>query len=274
MHEAKHCITILDGIDYHAHGKKVIYLIDRLILFLHFPVDTVEMLGPAFDLRFYAEFRSFSLYFVNDGIYVFNALAALFCDFFNQIIVFPGMQISETAVLQLPFDPRDTKPVCQRSIYLQGFSGLLLLLVLRHIFQCMDIVFAICKLYQYDADILGHGQEHLPEVFRLLFLFGGIRYLVKLGHAIYEHGNRITKLLPDLVKGTVGILHRIMQKTGNNRGTVHLQISKYMRDLNRMYDIRLAGFPQLAFMRFFGHGISLVEQFEITAGIIFLYFLF
>ena len=226
------------------------------------------MFRPAFDLSLDPKFRRLFLYFFYNGIYVFDALTALPGDFLHQVIILFGMQVTEAAVLQFPLDPRDTQPVRQRSIYFNGLPGLLLLFFLGHVFQRVYVVLAVRKLYQYDADVLCHGEEHLSQVLRLLLLFCGIRDFIKLGNAVHKRGNRITELFLYLFKGAIGVFYRIVQKAGNNRSTVHLQIGKDMRDLDRMRDVWFAGLPELAFMSFLRHGVSLVEQLKITDGII------
>jgi len=84
--------------------------------------------------------------------------------------------------------------------------------------------------------------------------------LGKLGYAVYENGNLFAKSLLDFIHGDIGILHRVMQQTGNDRGAVEALVAKNPGDFNRVRKVGIATGPFLGAMRFHGEDIGPVER--------------
>ncbi len=78
----------------------------------------------------------------------------------------------EGEVLELPLDLPDPEPLGQRGVDLHRLAGDPLLLVEGQRGQRTHVVEAIGQLDQDDPDVLGHRQEHLPDVLGLLLLVG------------------------------------------------------------------------------------------------------
>ena len=139
------------------------------MLLLHFLVNAVKMFCPSFNLRFNIKGLQIIL---NDAIYlfcIFFPFLLLFCDLFYQIKIFFHAKISEGKILQFHLHPVDTQTACQRGIYFKCFPGNEFLSFLRLKFQRSHIVGSICQPYKGYPDIVGHGQHHFSEVFRLSF---------------------------------------------------------------------------------------------------------
>ena len=84
---------------------------------------------------------------------------------------------------------------------------------------------AVGQLNQDDTDILGHGQEHFTQIFRLnLDLIRRIGQLSQLGDAVYQKGHIVAELRRDLFGGHDRILHRVVQKTRHDGLLVQLQV--------------------------------------------------
>ena len=82
------------------------------------------------------------------------------------------------------------------------------------------------QLDQDDPDILGHGQEHLPQVLCLHFhLVRGIGQLAELGHAVHQK-RHLTRRIPLSISSQVihGIFHRIMEQSGDDGLFIQFQI--------------------------------------------------
>jgi len=71
-----------------------------------------------------------------------------------------------------------------------------------------------------DANILGHGQEHLTKILRLLFLMGGQGHFADLGEAVHQGGDLRPK--SSLISSRVaeGVLTGIVEQPGDHRRDV------------------------------------------------------
>ena len=85
----------------------------------------------------------------------------------------------------------------------------------------------------------------------------------KLRHAVHQQGHVAAELLLDLLYGHDGILHHVVKQPRHDRLLVQLQIRQNNGHAERMDNIRLAGFPHLALMRFPGQIICLFDQGDI-----------
>ena len=69
---------------------------------------------------------------------------------------------------------------------------------------------AVGKLNDNDADVLGHGEEHLAQREGLLLVHAIDFDVGELGHAIDELGHRIAKQAGNIGKRGLGILDGIV----------------------------------------------------------------
>ena len=97
------------------------------------------------------------------------------------------------------------------------------------------------QLNQDDTDILGHGQEHFPQVLSLnLDLVRGIGQLSQLGDAVYQQSHIVAEFRRDLLGGHDRILHRVMQKSCHDGLLVKLQIRQDNGHAQGVNDVRLS----------------------------------
>ena len=120
---------------------------------------------------------------------------------------------------------------------LQALHGLVL--------QCGEVVHPIGELDDDDADVLGHGHEHLPQVFRLLLLPGGIGDLAQLCHAVDEQCHLFAKLLLDVLQRAVGVLHHVVEQAGHHRLGIHAKAHQDSRHRQGVDDV---GLPRAALL--------------------------
>ena len=130
---------------------------------------------------------------------------------------------------------------------------------------------AFRQLDQHDTDILGHGQDHLAQAFRLRLLPVGKIQLVQFGDAVHELRDLVAELTADILQGNfVAVLHGIMQQTGRDGGRVDHQFRQDAGDQAGMDEIRLSAFADLAGMRLLGKMPGFFHELVAVAGVIFL----
>ena len=128
----------------------------------------------------------------------------------------------------------------------QGFVGDVRCFSSEQVLEGAHVVQAVGQLDQDDADVLGHGHEHLAVVFGLLFLFGFEADAPQLGDPVYQMGDIGAKFLFYLFQGHPRILHHIVQQGGHDGGGIHLQVCQDSGHLERMEDIGFPGFAHLS----------------------------
>ncbi len=131
---------------------------------------------------------------------------------------------------------------------LEGLEGLLLLLLLPHVFERPHVVQTVGELDDDDADVLRHGDEHLADVLRLLLFVSRQRDFAEFGDAVDELGDLIAEDVPDVVQGDIGVFHGVVQDGGDDGLVIHAEIEQDARDRDRMHDVRLSGITALVFM--------------------------
>ena len=126
------------------------------------------------------------------------------------------------------------------------------------------------QLDQDHADVLRHGEEHLPQILRLqLHLVLGIVQLSQLGYPVHKKGYLGTEFLLHFLIGHPGVLHSVMEKPCNNGLFVKFQIRQDDSDAKGMNDIGFSRFSLLILMRFPGHLIGLLYHGNVCGWMIF-----
>ena len=131
---------------------------------------------------------------------------------------------------------------------LEGLEGLFLLLLFSHVFERPHVVQTVSKLDDDDPDVLGHGDEHLADVLRLLLLVGGQRDFTEFGDAVDELGDLIAKNVREVAQSDVGIFDGVVQDGGDDGLMVHTEVEQDARDRDRVHDVGLTGITALVFM--------------------------
>ena len=157
----------------------------------------------------------------------------------------------------------------KRRVDLHGFHRDVPLLLFPLELNGTHIVQTVGQFDHHHADVLCHGDEHLPQILHLLLLLGGIAgvfHLGQLGDAVHQNGHRLAKLLGHLGIVGLGILDGIVEQTGHDGLGVQIHIGDVDRHRHRMHDIGLAAFAKLALVMLKGIGISAEDVLPLVFG--------
>ena len=148
----------------------------------------------------------------------------------HDIVVVIGAEVAQRNILQLPFDTLHTKTVGQGGVDIHGLPAFLDLLGRGLVLHGAHIVEPVGDLDEHHTDVLGHGHEHLTQVFHLRFLGGGEVGTGQLGDAVHQLGHRQAKQLGDLFVGGVGVFNAIVEQSAQDG----IQVQAHFRhDLSR-----------------------------------------
>jgi hypothetical protein len=186
----------------------------------------------------------------------------------GKVVIHLRFEIAERQVLKLALYPLDAETMGDRRIDIHGLAGNQPLLQVRLVLQGTHVVQPVGQLDEDDADIIGHGEEHLAEVFRLALLFGLEVNFTDLGDAVYQVGNLFAEHPGKLFQCGQGIFNGIVQQTGNHRRDIELQVGKNGRNLHRVHQIRLTGEPCLSLMHLGAVDIGLADKIQVCCLII------
>ncbi len=100
-----------------------------------------------------------------------------------------GVEVFEGKILELPLHALHTEPVGDGGVDLHCLERLLTLLVGGLILHRAHIVRAVGDLDEDDADVLGHGHEHLAQIFHLLLFLARVVDARELGDALDQIGD-------------------------------------------------------------------------------------
>ncbi len=111
--------------------------------------------------------------------------------------------------------------------------------------QRAHVVQAVGELHQQHADVGRHRQHELAQVLGFL---GALRLdfeAAELGDAVDQAGDVLAEQAGDLVARGVGVLDRVVQQAGDDRGGVELHLGQDAGDLDGMGEIGVARGAQL-----------------------------
>src|SRR6267142_1292743 len=126
--------------------------------------------------------------------------SALSIDEFFELLISLRINVTEREVFQLTAHLAHTEPVGKRSVNFHGLASDRLAAVGRKISERSHVVETIGELDHDDADVIGHGEEHLAEILSLLLLLGRELDLADLGYTIDDVSDFRTKQLFDLIQ--------------------------------------------------------------------------
>jgi len=199
------------------------------MLFLHFVINTIEVLRPPLNLSLYPHRKKLLLQNNYNILNIGFSLGPFFCNPIYQFIIIVWLNISKRKVFQLPLQFVYSEAVSQRSEYFQGFIGNFLLFGRVHMFESPHIMDSVSQLNQDYPDIFSHSQEHFPQVFYLLLHFVFILNPAQFGYPINQQSNLWTKMFFYSLQCYTCIFYHIMQQSRYNSNYIKLQISKNHR---------------------------------------------
>ena len=179
-----------------------------------------------------------------------------------------GLEDLEREVLELPLHLPDAEPLGQRRVDLHRLAGDALLLLGRQAVQRPHVVEPVGELDEDDPDVLGHRQQHLPDVLGLLLLVAVGAELRQLGHAVDELGD----LGPNRSSTSVR-LYSVSSGTSWRSAAwmavrVEAEVGEDLGRGDRVGDVRLAGRPPLAVVGVDGEVEGALDRLEVGAAVL------
>ncbi len=129
----------------------------------------------------------------------------------RDILVFPGVQVLECEVLELPLDLRQPEPVGERRVNIECLLREAHLALRRQILECPHIVKPVGKFEEHHTNVVDHRQKHLAVAFRLGHLVAA-EDIRNLRSAVDDVGDDRSKFLPDILYFVLGIFGDIVEK--------------------------------------------------------------
>ena len=90
----------------------------------------------------------------------------------RDLAVMVGLDVLEREILELPLDLPDAQAVRERRVDVHRLPGDALLLFRRKRRERAHVVEAVAELDDHDPEVVGHREEHLPDVFGLVLVAG------------------------------------------------------------------------------------------------------
>ena len=180
---------------------------------MHLAPDAIWV--AVFDIYpgFYAAILEDFAYFAAEHLEPFGLRPAVAFDEACQLLVFMRTAEAETEILEFGLDVVETEAVCERSIEIVGLAGDFHLFVGAHGGESAHVVKPVGELYEYGADVVLDGVEHLLEIVELT------RHLVFLFFLLRDHADEkchvVAEPFADIVDGIVGILDHIVEESGD-----------------------------------------------------------
>ena len=93
------------------------------------------------------------------------------------------------------------------------------------------IVKSVCKLYDYNTDILAHCKKYLSDILGFLFVLSESFHLFQLCNAVYKHCNVSSEILLQFFQRARSILHNVMKKCSTDSVSIHAKLKKKNADM-------------------------------------------
>ena len=264
MHRAERGVAIAHRMRDDTQCHQVVDLGEFLALALHLLVDGPIVLGTAIDLE---ALQANAVELVGERLDSLSQIAlanlARLSHHARNALVGIGLQVEEGQVLELPLNRAHAQTVGQGRIHVHGLASLKQATVLAKGRQRTHVMQAVGKLNDNDADVLGHGEEHLAQREGLLLVHAVDFDVGELGHAIDELGYRIAKQAGHIGKRGLGILDGIVQQRGAHHIAVHLEIGQNDGHLDGMVNVHLARAALLVAVLLGGKAIGLLHLREV-----------
>ena len=259
-------VAVGDGVHDDPEGIEVVELVDRLVLGLHLAVDGVDMLDAACDGAVDAHALEPLGQAVLDPAHELQALGLMGVEVVHDAVVGLRLEVAEAQVLQLPFELLHTETVGQGRIDVHRLLGFGDLLRRRLVLHGAHIVEPVADLDEDHADVLGHGQEHLPQILHLLLLGRGVGGTGQLCDAFDEGGDGGAEQGGDLLIGRGGVLQTVVEQGGQDGVGVEADLGHDFGHGQGMNDIGRTVLPLLVLVLFLRVVEGLVHALDVGVG--------
>ena len=261
-------VAVLELVDQDAQGVDVVDLVEVGALALHLLPDAVDVLRSAGELGLDAGGLQGVGEDALDLLDVGLAGLAPCLELAGQAPVGLAFELLEGEVLELPLDLPDAQALGERGVDLRRLASDALALLARQVRQRAHVVQPVGQLDEDDPDVLGHGQEHLPDVLRLLLLVGVGGEARQLRHPIHEPGHVGAEALLDVGQREVRVLGHVVEQGGRGCDRVDAQVGQDLGRGDGMRDVRLAGGALLPGVGLGREAIGALDRLQIRLGIV------
>ena len=138
----------------------------------------------------------------------------------------------------------------------------------REVRECPHVVGAVGELDQDHADVARHGEEHLPEVLRLLLLARRDVDLADLRDAVDQRRDLGAERLLDLLEGGERVLDGVVQEPRRDARHVEPHVGDDPGDLHRMRQVRLAREAPLAAVHLGREVVRLLDRVDAARRVV------
>lgn len=107
----------------------------------------------------------------------------------------------------------------------------------------------IGKLHKHHADVAGHRQKHLAQIFGLRFGAIGEVKTTKLGDALHKFADLRSEMTLQLLWSDVGVLHHIVQEACRDHAGAGTDVPEQIGHCHRMNDVRVSAGSELTLMQ-------------------------
>ena len=249
-------------------GDEVVHLIEFDLLPVHLAIDGIDALGAAGQLT--RDRLRLQLAFQRPAEITNEVFGPSFLGLDPSLedLVGLGFEVAQRQILKLGFDPPDSESARDRGVDVQRLGGDPLPLLLPEKVKCPHVVQPIGELDQDDPGVVGHRDDHLANVFRLVGFRGTELHTAQLGEAV-DHPAHIPAEPPlQILVRDFGVLDHVVEEAASDGDDVELQIREDPGHLERMVQIGLARETDLSLMRLGGHHVGRAEQVEIGVGLV------
>ena len=116
--------------------------------------------------------------------------------------------------------------------------------------ECLHVVQTVDEFNDENANVLTGGNKELAKTF-VVSIASIVSDRTQLRHALNQKQNLVTEGAADIVRRHVGVLNRVMEKTGGDGTWPHAHLCKPQPDLSEMRHIRFARIARMPGVCFF-----------------------
>ncbi len=236
----QHGVAGRDVVHKDPESKQVVQLLHGQFFSVHLLVDAVEVLGPPLDLAADPLLLQPGCEYGERLLDNRLPLGEFSPHPSPYLVVHLRVGVFEGKVFEAALDLIDAKAVRQRGVDLQGLARYAHLLVLPQSAEGAHVVKPVGKLYQDHADVLGHYDEHLAQILRLIVLECLEWQLAELCHPVDQGGHGRAESGRQLLYGDLRVLQYVVQQGGREGDAVELHVGQYGGDVYRVDDVRIS----------------------------------
>ena len=137
-----------------------------------------------------------------------------------------GFQQLERQILELPFEPSDTKTIGEGGIDLAGLPSNPLALFFLQGTNGAHVVDPIRQLHQHNPNVTGHRHKHPAQIFGLCLGAVVEMNATKLGDPLHQLTHFRAEMLLDLLERYIGVFHHIVEEARRDHWSTRSDITQ------------------------------------------------